>query len=52
MEAEFDETEGCRPVNTGLITSGVLAAMLLIFAAFVSQFPEIRSEQAEQVATR
>jgi hypothetical protein len=52
MEAEIDETEGRRPVNTGLVTSGVLAALLLIFVAFVSQFPEIRSVEAERVATR
>ena len=52
MEFEIDESEGRRPVNTGLVTSGVLAAMLLIFVAFVSQFPEMRTVGAQRVATR
>lgn len=52
MELEIDKTEGRRPVNTGLVTSGVMAAMLLILSAFLAQFPETGTAEAEVAATR
>lgn len=52
MELEFDETEDCRPVSTNLVTSAVMAVMLLVLAAFLAQFPEVRTAEAEPVAAR
>jgi hypothetical protein len=52
MRRDYDETEGRRPLGTQLVTSWVLAAMMLILAAFIAQFPLSSDAQPVEIATR
>lgn len=48
MHYDLEEDESVRPIGANLITSWVLAAMLLAMTAFLAQFPE--SPEARPVA--
>lgn len=52
MEREFDEVEGGRVLGGGLITSWVLAAMMIIMSTFLAQFPDAGATETAQSGSR
>jgi hypothetical protein len=52
MRRDYDEAEGKRPIGANLVTSWVLAAMMLILTTFIAQFPDSDDAKPVTVATR
>ena len=52
MRRDIDETEGTRPIGANLVTSWVLAAMMLILTTFIAQFPDSEDAVPVTIAAR
>lgn len=52
MRRDYDDMEGKRPPGTQLVTSWVLAAMMLILTTFIAQFPDSDDAKPVTIATR
>jgi hypothetical protein len=52
MRRDYDEAEGKRPIGANLVTSWVLAAMMLIVTTFIAQFPDNEDAQPVTIAAR
>ena len=52
MRSDSKDAESARPIGANLVTSWVLAAMLIILSTFLAQFPEADVARSTAVAAR